>query len=84
MGKLEESKTLAIAKPRGIKITVELYNETYVTYSVETEAHSSDEAYRKAVKSVEAKLKNSGIDPQYKGLGGDVKAYHELETKRLK
>ena len=51
---------------------------------METEAHSSDEAYRKAVKSVEAKLKNSGIDPQYKGLGGDVKAYHELETKRLK
>ena len=84
MGKLEESKTLAIAKPWFVKITVELFNETYITYSVEPEAHSSNEAYLKAIKSVEAKLKSEGIDPEYVGLGGDVKQYHELETKRLK
>jgi len=81
--KLEESKTTAIAKPWFVKVTVELYNESYVTYSVETEAHSSTEAYTKAIKSIEAKLKSEGLDPAFKGLGGDVTMYHELETKRL-
>lgn len=84
MGKLEESKVLAIAKPWFVKITVELWNETYVTYSTETQAHSSSEAYNKAINSVKAKLKADGIDPEFKNLGGDVRMYHELETRRLK